>query len=98
MRKIPVFTFINKLDRETKDPFDLIQELEDILGLPSSPVTWPIGCGMNFEGIYDLLKNEAILYKADKTMKLSAIKAYLVLNWKIRSPVSIFRHSGMRSN
>ena len=70
MRKIPVFTFINKLDRETKDPFDLIQELEDILGLPSSPVTWPIGCGMNFEGIYDLLKNEAILYKADKTIKL----------------------------
>ena len=70
MRKIPVFTFINKLDRETKDPFDLIQELEDILGLPSSPVTWPIGCGMKFEGIYDLLKNEAILYKADKTIKL----------------------------
>ena len=68
MRKIPVFTFINKLDRETKDPFDLIQELEDILGLPSSPVTWPIGCGMNFEGIYDLLKNEAILYKVVKTI------------------------------
>lgn len=70
MRNIPVFTFINKLDRETKDPFDLIQELEDILGLPSCPVTWPIGCGMNFEGVYDMLKNEAILYKADKTIKL----------------------------
>lgn len=70
MRGIPVFTFINKLDRETKDPFDLIQELEDVLGLPSVPVTWPIGCGLNFQGVYDLLKNEVILYKADKTIKL----------------------------
>lgn len=70
MREIPVFTFINKLDRETKDPFDLIQELEDVLGLPSVPVTWPIGCGLNFQGIYDILKNEVVLYKADKTIKL----------------------------
>lgn len=70
MREIPVFTFINKLDRETRDPFDLIQELEDVLGLPSVPVTWPIGCGLNFQGIYDILKNEVVLYKADKTIKL----------------------------
>ena len=70
MRGIPVFTFINKLDRETKDPFDLIQELEDVLGLPSVPVTWPIGCGLNFQGIYDLLKNEVILYKPSKVIKL----------------------------
>mgnify|MGYP003375874344 CR=1 FL=1 len=70
MRHIPVFTFINKLDRETKDPFDLIQELEDVLGLPSVPVTWPIGCGLNFQGIYDIQKNEAVLYKANKKIKL----------------------------
>ena len=68
--RIPVFTFINKLDRETKDPFDLIQELEDVLGLPSVPVTWPIGCGLNFQGIYDILKNQVILYKANKTISL----------------------------
>ena len=43
MRGIPIFTFVNKMDRETKDPFDLVQELEDVLGLPSTPVTWPIG-------------------------------------------------------
>ena len=63
-------TFINKLDRETKDPFDLVQELEDVLGLPSVPVTWPIGNGLNFEGIYDILKNEVHLYKAGKTIRL----------------------------
>lgn len=70
MRGIPVFTFINKLDRETRDPFDLIQELEDVLGLPSVPVTWPIGCGLNFQGIYDILKNKVYLYKADKVIDL----------------------------
>ena len=64
MRGIPVFTFINKLDRETKDAFELVEELENVLGLPSVPVTWPIGSGMNFQGVYDLLKNEVILYKA----------------------------------
>lgn len=69
MRGIPIFTFINKLDRETKEPFDLVQELEDVLGLPSVPVSWPIGNGMNFEGIYDLLKNEIHLYKSGKQTK-----------------------------
>ncbi|MCQ2548103.1 MAG: peptide chain release factor 3 [Clostridia bacterium] len=66
MRGIPIFTFINKLDRETKDAFELVEELENVLGLPSVPVTWPIGCGMNFQGIYDLLKNEVHLYKDQK--------------------------------
>ncbi len=70
MRGIPIFTFINKLDRETKDPFDLIQELEDILGLPATPITWPIGSGMNFEGVYDILRNEVHLYKAKEDFKL----------------------------
>ena len=70
MRGIPIFTFINKMDRETKDPFDLVQELEDVLGLPSTPVTWPIGSGLTFEGIYDIMKNEVILYKAGKTIQL----------------------------
>ena len=70
MRHIPIFTFINKLDRETKNPFDLVQELEDILGLPSTVITWPIGCGINFEGVYDLLKNEVVLYKKKQIVKL----------------------------
>ena len=70
MRGIPIFTFVNKMDRETKDPFDLVQELEDVLGLPSTPVTWPIGSGLTFEGIYDIMKNEVILYKAGKTIQL----------------------------
>jgi len=70
MRGIPIFTFMNKLDREAKDPLDLMSELEDVLGMPAAAVTWPIGSGLNFEGIYDILKNEAILYKEKRTLKL----------------------------
>ena len=53
MRHIPIFTFINKLDRDTRDPFDLMDEIEKELGIATCPVNWPIGCGKNFKGIYD---------------------------------------------
>ncbi len=70
MRGIPIFTFMNKFDREAKDPLDLMQELEDVLGLPSVAVTWPIGSGLNFHGIYDRLSNTVHLYKQEKTIEL----------------------------
>lgn len=70
MRGIPIFTFMNKFDREAKDPLDLMQELEDVLGLPSTAVTWPIGSGINFHGIYDRLSNKVYLYKQGKTVVL----------------------------
>ncbi|MDD6154154.1 MAG: peptide chain release factor 3 [Eubacteriales bacterium] len=70
MRGIPVFTFMNKFDREARDPLDLMEELEEILGLPSVPVTWPISCGQNFEGVVDLLTNKAYLYKEGETIDL----------------------------
>ena len=52
MRSIPIFTFINKLDRAGKDPFELMQELEDVLGIRSCPVNWPIGIHGDFKGVY----------------------------------------------
>lgn len=70
MRGIPIFTFINKLDRQAKDPLECMEELEEVLGLPSVAVTWPIGNGITFEGIYDRLENEVHLYRKDKTIKL----------------------------
>ena len=69
MRGIPVFTFMNKFDREARDPLDLMQELEDVLGLPSTAVTWPIGSGLNFEG-YDILSNSVYLYKQNREIQL----------------------------
>lgn len=53
MRHIPIFTFINKLDREAKDPFELMSDIEEVLGIRTCPVNWPIGCGKSFKGVYD---------------------------------------------
>ena len=53
MRKIPIFTFINKMDREANDTFALLDEIEKELGIATCPMNWPIGCGKNFKGVYD---------------------------------------------
>ncbi|PKL02123.1 MAG: peptide chain release factor 3, partial [Synergistetes bacterium HGW-Synergistetes-2] len=53
MRGIPIFTFVNKLDRFCKDPFELMQEIETALGICSYPVNWPIGAGDEFKGVYN---------------------------------------------
>ena len=71
MRHIPVFTFMNKLDRDAMEPLTLLEELENALGLPSVAVTWPIGNGAYFEGIYDRLKNKVYLYKEKREIALS---------------------------
>ncbi len=52
-RHIPIFTFINKLDREARDPFELLDELEKEFGIGTYPINWPIGCGVDFKGVYD---------------------------------------------
>ena len=57
LRDIPIITFVNKLDRETRDPFDLLDEIEKVLALDTAPVTWPIGRGRAFAGTYDLRRN-----------------------------------------
>ena len=53
LRHIPIFTFINKMDRETRDPLELCEEVEKELGIDTYPVNWPIGCGKEFQGVYD---------------------------------------------
>ncbi len=53
MRHIPIFTFINKLDRDANDTFDLLDDIEKELGIPTCPINWPIGSGKEFRGVYD---------------------------------------------
>lgn len=53
MRHIPIFTFINKMDRDAKDSFDLLDDIEKELGIATCPINWPIGSGKNFKGVYD---------------------------------------------
>ncbi|MBQ6574841.1 MAG: peptide chain release factor 3, partial [Lachnospiraceae bacterium] len=62
MRKIPVFTFMNKLDRDARDPFELLDDIENELGIPTCPMNWPIGSGKEFKGVYDRQDECVIVY------------------------------------
>lgn len=62
MRKIPIFTFMNKLDRDALDPFSLLDEIENELGIPTCPMNWPIGSGKNFKGVYDRSREMIVLF------------------------------------
>ncbi|WP_338848093.1 peptide chain release factor 3 [Massilia sp. W12] len=64
MRNTPIVTFVNKLDRETRDNLELLDELESVLKIQCAPVTWPIGCGKVFRGVYHLLRDEVLLFTA----------------------------------
>ena len=63
MRHIPVFTFINKMDRDAKDTFDLLDDIEKELGIPTCPVNWPIGSGKSFRGVYDREERKVITFQ-----------------------------------
>lgn len=64
MRDTPIITFMNKMDRETRDPLDLLDEVESVLKIQCAPVTWPIGMGKTFRGVYHLLRDEILLFAA----------------------------------
>lgn len=71
MRGIPIFTFINKLDREGRNPFDLLEEIEQVLGIRSYPMNWPIGSGKQFCGVYDRVKTRVELFQGDEHHQIS---------------------------
>ena len=66
MRKTPVMVFINKMDREGKDPFDLLDEVEEELGIHVRPLSWPINMGLRFKGVYNIYQDKLNLYTPDK--------------------------------
>ncbi len=73
-QKTPIIAFINKMDRDGKDPFELLDEIEKVLGIKTCPITWPVGMGREFQGVYDL-KNKTFLFfdpKDDRSQKIDA--------------------------
>ncbi|MDW7673500.1 MAG: peptide chain release factor 3 [Bacillota bacterium] len=70
MQNIPIFTFVNKLDRHGKEPLDLLEELEQVLGIRSCPMNWPIGMGSDFFGIYDRFNDRLELFRGDEKREL----------------------------
>ena len=67
MRKTPVIVFINKMDREGRDAFDLLDELEDKLSIKVRPLSWPIGIGETFKGVYNMHRGNLNLFEGSKT-------------------------------
>src|SRR6201992_2229411 len=63
LRDVPIITFVNKLDRESRDPFDLLDEIEQSLALDVVPASWPIGMGRDFLGTYDLFADALLLFE-----------------------------------
>ena len=75
MRSTPIITFVNKMDRETRDPIELLDEIESVLNIQCAPVTWPLGMGKTFRGVYHLLRDEVLLFaaggeRADQTFEV----------------------------
>jgi peptide chain release factor 3 len=65
LRDVPIMTFINKMDREARDPIELLDEIADQLQLETSPAVWPMGMGQNFRGVYDLWREKSVLLTED---------------------------------
>ncbi len=76
LRDVPIATFVNKLDREGRDPFELMDEIERDLQLHVTPANWPIGMGHSFRGCYDLLRDQLLLFDRGQGERLTAPKSF----------------------
>ena len=64
LRDTPIITFMNKMDRDVRDPMEVMDEVEDVLKIKCAPITWPIGMGKEFKGVYNILTDETYLYQS----------------------------------
>ncbi len=80
LRDTPIMTFINKMDREAHHPIELIDEIESVLDINCVPVTWPIGMGKRFKGIYHLLEDKIYLYRSNNKDQVGEISSIAGIN------------------
>lgn len=97
-RGIPIFTFINKLDREGQSPFDLMEELENVLGIRSVPMNWPIGMGRELCGVYDRMKNQVELFQGDDHSQIKVQKVDGYEDPVIREMAGEFLHEQLKQD
>ncbi len=74
LRDTPIITFMNKLDRDIRDPMELLDEVESELKIACAPITWPIGCGKLFKGVYHLYNDETYLYQSGKGHTIQEVR------------------------
>lgn len=77
LRDIPIMTFINKMDREARDPFALLDEIADQLQLETTPLVWPVGMGLNFRGVFDLYAGEFVRFGGSERLGRNAMTTVL---------------------
>ncbi len=80
LRDTPIITFMNKLDRDIRDPMELLDEVENVLKIRCAPITWPIGCGKLFKGVYHLAKDETYLYQSGQGSTIQEVRIVKGLN------------------
>ncbi len=73
LRDIPIMTFVNKMDREARDPFELLDEISDQLQLDCAPMVWPVGQGLNFRGVYDLYADDFVPFPGIERISAAAL-------------------------
>ncbi len=80
LRNIPIFTFINKMDRDARDPFELMEEIEKVLGIATYPMNWPIGSGKDFKGVYERGTGHILAFSANGNGQNAAESTAVDLN------------------
>src|SRR6187401_1232854 len=92
LRDVPIVTFINKMDRESKDPIELLDEIASTLALDVTPMSWPQGSGQNFKGTYDLANNRMLVFdNTDKSRIGELIENYEITDPKLAEDVELVR-------
>src|SRR5467141_2519674 len=82
LRDIPIVTFINKMDRESRDPIELLDEIASTLALDVAPMSWPAGSGQSFKGTYDLARNRMLVFDSSDRSRIGE----LIENYTITDP------------
>ena len=80
LRDTPIITFMNKMDRDVRDPMEVMDEVEEVLKIHCAPITWPIGMGKEFKGVYNILKDEAVLYQTGQGHTIQEVRTIKGLN------------------
>lgn len=80
LRDTPILTFMNKVDRDIRDPMEVLDEVEDELKIACAPITWPIGCGKLFKGVYHIHRDEVILYQTGQGHTVQEVNIIKGLN------------------